>query len=161
MTEPVRKRFRVGLSPEEAFGRFTEGIAEWWPLGTNSVGGADAETCAFEGREGGRLFERSRDGSEAVWGTVLAWDPPQRVVFTWHAGRSPDTAQEIEVTFTPEGRDTHVVLTHGNWDVLGEGAEGARRVYAFGWTAVLARYRKRWYADALLSLASRLGRRRR
>lgn len=37
-------------------------------------------------RQGGRVTERLRDGSEAVWGALLVWEPPDRLVMTWHPG---------------------------------------------------------------------------
>lgn len=143
MTEPVGKSVTVRWSVEDAFARFTEGMAAWWPLRTHSVGGENAETCLFEGRAGGRILERGRDGTEARWGTVLTWEPPRRVIFTWHPGRAPETAQEVEVTFAEEGQRTRLTLTHRGWEALGAGADAARRRYASGWTPALARYRGR------------------
>ncbi len=134
---PLRRSIVVPWTPDHAFRRFTAEIASWWPLRSHSVGGDQAQTVVFENRVGGRIFERSRSGEESTWGTVLAWEPPGRVAFTWHPGRSMDTAQEIEVRFLPEGPGTRLELTHRNWERFGAMAGRARRGYALGWAYVL------------------------
>ena len=45
--------------------------------------GPDPVDCAIEPRVGGRVFERAADGHETAWGTVLAYDPPHRLTFSW------------------------------------------------------------------------------
>jgi uncharacterized protein YndB with AHSA1/START domain len=134
---PVQKAVRVKGSVEAAFRLFTQGIGKWWPLASHSISEADAVTCVMEGRLGGRVFERDRAGREHLWGTVTAWEPPGRVVFTWHLGRPVDTAQEIEVRFSDAGGGmTLVELTHGGWEKLGERAKTVRENYNKGWEFV-------------------------
>lgn len=137
---PVEKAISVPWPMAEAFDRFTRGIAGWWPLQPHSIGGEDAETCVFEGRVDGRIYEISRDGTRHPWGTVTVWQPPRRVAFTWHPGRPVDTRQEVEVRFSPEGTGTRVELTHTGWERLGEDASRSREIYDSGWDTVLARY---------------------
>ncbi len=137
---PVKKSIRVNLPVEAAFRLFTEGIATWWPFKTHSVGEEKVETCAFEGKVGGRLYEIQADGSEVDWGRVLAWNPPQRVVFSWYPGRSEDTAQEVEVKFTAVAGGTQVVLVHRDWELLEERAQKTRDGYDRGWDYVLGQY---------------------
>ena len=138
--EPVRKQLKVNLPQEAAFRLFTEGIGRWWPLATHSVGEDQAETCFFEGWEGGRIVEVLKDGSQAEWGRVLAWDPFHKVAFTWYPGRKPDTAQEVTVTFTEIPTGTEVELVHTGWETLGEKAQANRAGYDSGWDYVLAKY---------------------
>lgn len=139
--EPLVKTVRVPLGAAEAYDLFTTGIASWWPLGTHSVGQDRARACAFEGFVGGRLFETLEDGSENDWGVVTEWRPPRRVTFSWHPGRDADGAQEVEVSFTPEGEgSTMVRLEHRDWHVFGEGAAEARADYDGGWDLVLAEF---------------------
>lgn len=141
-TEPIRKRITVPLSPERAFELFTSGIDRWWPLASHSVAGADAATAVFEPQLDGRVYERTSDGSEHEWGTVLAWEPPRRVVFSWHPGRDRPSAQRVEVVFESEGAGAVVSLTHSDWGLLGAEAESTRRGYDTGWDFVLGeRYR--------------------
>ena len=136
----VRKDVTVRCSVEEAFRVFSEGVSTWWPLETHSVGERSAKACVLEGRVGGRFFEQQEDGTEEVWGTVTAWEPPQRLAFTWHPGRSESTAQEVEVRFTPVDAGTRVELEHRGWERLGERAEEARNEYDSGWDFVIGRY---------------------
>ena len=135
MTEiaPVTKTIVVKRSPEEAFRVYTEGIATWWPLETHSPS-RKAETVILEPRESGRLYERTRDGEEMDWGEVLVWDPPHRLVHSWHLGRS--VATEVELRFTPQGDGTLVELVHRGWERHGDHAAAVRAQYDSGWDFV-------------------------
>jgi uncharacterized protein YndB with AHSA1/START domain len=138
----VVKTIVVNCSPKDAFGYFTEDIGTWWPLATHSViggtsGGSNVpQTCVFESRKGGRIFERGNDGAEHDWGTVTSWEPPSRVAFTWHPGRKPETAQDVEVTFAADEGGTLVTLTHTGWEKLGKDAAVTRENYDGGWELV-------------------------
>jgi len=138
--EPVRKALKVNLSAEAAFRLFTEGLNKWWPLVTHSVGEENAENCFFEGRVGGRIYEVMKDGKQADWGKVLVWEPYDKVSFTWHPGRTSDTAQEVTVTFSESSGGTLVELVHTGWETLGEKAATARNGYVTGWDFVLGKY---------------------
>jgi uncharacterized protein YndB with AHSA1/START domain len=136
--EPLHARVDVPLAPERAFELFTTGIGTWWPLDTHSVGGERTSWCAFEPAEvDGRLIERWDDGTEREWGRVLVWEPPERLVFTWHPGRGPAGAQEVEVRFHPSPGGCSVELEHRGWEHFGEGAEEMRAGYRDGWAHVL------------------------
>ncbi len=137
---PVRKALEIALPPPEAFRIFTETMDTWWPLATHSIDSERVTGCVFEGAEGGRIFETHDDGSIHLWGAVTIWDPPNAVVFSWHPGRAVETAQEIELRFTPQGRGTLVELGQRGWEALGDRAVEAREGYETGWIAVLARY---------------------
>ena len=136
---PVRRTVTVRLSPDEAFRLFTNGIDEWWPLGTHSVGEERAESVTFEAGVGGRIYEVVDGGEEHEWGRVLEWDPPGRVVFSWYPGRDDTTAQQVQVTFTPAGDGTTLELVHTGWETLGDRASEVRANYdsADGWDMVL------------------------
>ena len=138
--QPVVKEISVPLAREQAFALFTEGIAGWWPLATHSVAGSNAVGCHFEPRAGGRLLETAADGTQHVWGTLLAWEPPVRLVVTWHPGRQADTGQELAVSFSPEGDGTRVRLVHTGWERLGDVGPRERDDYDPGWDYVLSRY---------------------
>jgi uncharacterized protein YndB with AHSA1/START domain len=140
--EPLRKSVTVPGSPVVVFDLFTSHFGEWWPLTLPySVFGDAADECGMEPRLGGEIFELSRDGRRCTWGTVVVWQPPQRVEFTWHPGRGPDAAQTVEVTFSPVDCGlTRVDLEHRGWQRLGAGAEGTRAGYDRGWAVVLGRW---------------------
>jgi uncharacterized protein YndB with AHSA1/START domain len=140
----IRKSVTVAVPVEQAFDVFTRRMHTWWPLATHSIrAGRDEEApeqLHLELREGGRFFEQTGD-EQASWGTVLAYDPPRRIVFEWHVNpKNPPT--EVEVTFTPEGGETRVDLVHRGWERLGDDGGETRANYGSenGWTAVLARF---------------------
>jgi uncharacterized protein YndB with AHSA1/START domain len=138
--EPVRHSAKVNCSVSDAFRVFTSGFGSWWPLSSHSIGRADAEVCVFEGKEGGKIYEIGRDGVVHPWGVVTVWDPPRRLVFSWHPGRGADTAQEVEISFAVVEGGARVELEHRDWEVLGEKAEKLRGAYESGWAPVLDRY---------------------
>lgn len=137
---PLVKAVRVPLSVDQAFSRFTEQMAAWWPLETHSVGEQNADTVTLETFAGGRIVETLKSGDTSVWGTVQEWEPPRRVVFTWHPGRDPSSAQVVEVQFNEGDGATEVVLTHRGWETFGDGAEQMWNRYDEGWSHVLGRF---------------------
>jgi uncharacterized protein YndB with AHSA1/START domain len=132
----VVKVVRVPCPPAVAFERFTRDVDRWWPLATHSLSRNDATSVAFEPCAGGRLFERNASGEEHVWGRVITWEPPHAVAFSWHVGRSPETAQRVDVTFTPCAEGTEVRLAHSGWEALAERAAAMRDEYERGWNLV-------------------------
>jgi uncharacterized protein YndB with AHSA1/START domain len=131
---------RVGRPIDAAFELFTRDIGSWWPVDTHHARG-DVVAVVFEARLGGRIYERCRDGAEADWGEVLAWEPPRRVVFTWAPGRGPGGPTEVEVRFTAEGpATTRVEVEHRGWERLGDLAQKTRTSYLNGWPGVLRRF---------------------
>jgi uncharacterized protein YndB with AHSA1/START domain len=134
--DAIRKSVTVNVPVEKAFEAFTDGIASWWPLASHSYGGEKATSVAFEGREGGRVYERQVDGTEAEWAEVVAWEPPSRFVLDWKIAPS-----EVEIRFIEDGAGvTRVELEHRGWDRAGEGAEEKRENYDGGWDVVLGNY---------------------
>jgi uncharacterized protein YndB with AHSA1/START domain len=144
--DAVRKTVTVDCGLEHAFRIFTEGIGSWWPLHTHSIsaGGPSGtpEIFVLEPRSGGRLFERTRDGSECEWGRILVWEPPGRLVLEWSVNpEAPST--EVEVRFSAHGERTQVELEHRGWERFPpEHGPKARASYASagGWEEVLGAY---------------------
>ena len=142
---PLEKTITVKRKPAEAFTVFTEGIGRWWPFALGfCISGARVKSCEMEPHVGGAIFETRDDGERFPWGRILAWEPPGRLVFTWHPGREASVAQEVEVRFEPEGGRTRVTLVHREWQKLGADAAEARKGYDKGWGVVL----KEHYAAA-------------
>ena len=144
----VRSAIVVEAPIERAFRVFTEDFDRIKPREHNMLAVEIAETV-FEPRVGGRVYDRGTDGSEFPWARVLAFEPPNRVVFSWDL--SPqwqlesdlERASEVEVRFVPESPDrTRVELEHRNLDRHGEGWEGARDAVGGegGWPLYLQRY---------------------
>ena len=136
----VEKSVTVSVPVERAFEVFTAEIGTWWPLRTHAVDTERSETVVMEGRVGGRLYERTPSGEEHVWGTLVAWEPLNRIVYSWHPGRGEETAQEVEITFGPEGEGTRVDIRHYGWERLGDRLEETIASYNEGWDKVIAVY---------------------
>jgi uncharacterized protein YndB with AHSA1/START domain len=136
---PIVRSVLVACSQEHAFRVFTEDIGSWWPLDQYSIGDDKAETVTIEPRVGGRILETIRDADPALWGTLLAWEPFDRLVIEWRVNpENPPT--EVEVRFTPEDGATRVELEHRCWERFGERAAEAREGYQAGWQELLALY---------------------
>lgn len=133
---PIRKQVSVRKPPEEAFRAFFDRMGEWWPLDSHSVDPERVESCAVEGHVGGRIYESYADGSRSLWGTVRVWDPPNRVVFSWHPGRDAGSAQEVELRFKSTDNGTEVSLEHRGWEMLKDRADDMWHRYDTGWDYV-------------------------
>jgi uncharacterized protein YndB with AHSA1/START domain len=121
---PITGTTTIAVPIERAFEVFTGSINSWWPH-VYHIGQAEVAEVILEPREGGRWYERGVDDTECDWGRVLAWDPPNRLVFTWQINGSwqfdpdPAHASEIEVRFTSGGpHETTVEVEHRHFDRL-------------------------------------------
>ena len=123
---PVLRAAHVRRSPADTFRLFTDQIGAWWPLGTHGLFGARSGGVSFVD---GVLVERSGAGETTVWGEVLTWEPPDRLVLAWHPGRTEGPHGVVEVTFTGDEDGTRVEIAHRGWDAFGAGAMAARRDY--------------------------------
>jgi uncharacterized protein YndB with AHSA1/START domain len=144
----VRRQIVVNAPIDKAFAVFTERFGDFKPPEHNLLGSPIAETV-FEPRIGGSIYDRGTDGSECRWATVLAYEPPQRVVFSWNIGPTwqieteRENVSEVEVRFTAETPDrTRVELEHRNIDRHGPGWESVAGGVGApdGWTLYLDRY---------------------
>jgi uncharacterized protein YndB with AHSA1/START domain len=139
--EPIRKSITVDASVDHAFEVFTERMGEWWPAKTHSAHKELTDEAGLEPRLGGAIFELWRDGRED-WGEITVWEPPHRLVFTWHPGLPPEETTEVEVRFAADGDSTVVELEHRGWEARGERAAEVRADYDQGWIGVLEHYAK-------------------
>jgi uncharacterized protein YndB with AHSA1/START domain len=144
----VRTQVVVDVPLERAFSFFTEDFDSIKPREHNMLAVEIAESV-LEPREGGRIYDRGVDGSECQWARVLAYEPPDRLVFSWdispHWQIETDYAKtsEVEVRFISETPErTRVELEHRNLDRHGEGWEGAREGVGGenGWPLYLQRF---------------------
>ena len=144
----VRTAIVVEAPIERAFRVFTEEFDRVKPREHNLLAVGIAETV-FEPRVGGRVYDRGVDGSECQWARVLAFEPPDRLMFSWDI--SPfwqlesdlEKTSEVEVRFVAESADrTRVELEHRNLDRHGEGWEGEREAIGGegGWPLYLQRF---------------------
>ncbi len=144
----VRNEVVVNAPVERAFAVFTEQMDRIKPREHNLLS-VDIEATVFEPRVGGRIYDRGVDGSECEWATVLAFEPPDRVVFSWNISPrwqiepDPSRRSEVEVRFIAEdARRTRVALEHRHLERHGDGWQAARDGVAApdGWGLYLRRY---------------------
>jgi uncharacterized protein YndB with AHSA1/START domain len=144
----VRHHVVVEGTPERAFATFTGRMGDIKPKEHNLMGSAITETV-FEPRVGGHIYDRAEDGSECRWARVLAFEPPNRVVFSWDIGptwqleQDPENASEVEVRFHADGPDrTRVELEHRHLDRHGPGWPSLRDGVddEQGWPLYLGRF---------------------
>jgi uncharacterized protein YndB with AHSA1/START domain len=144
----VRREIVVNAPIDKAFSVFTDRFGDFKPPEHNLLRVPIAETV-FEPRVGGHIYDRGTDGSECRWARILAYDPPNRVVFSWDIGPTwqiePDPGQtsEVEVTFVAETADrTRLELEHRHLDRHGPGWESVRDGVGHdqGWPLYLDRY---------------------
>ena len=144
--DATRHELTVEAPPERAFARFAEELGAWWPREYTWSGDA-LEAIGIEPREGGMCFERGPHGFRCDWGRMLAWEPPDRLVFTWQIGPSrepvpdPARASEVEVRFAPAAEGTRVTLEHRDFARHGDAGPGYRDALGSeqGWPYMLAR----------------------
>src|ERR1700686_1770849 len=144
----VRHSVVVEAPIEKAFTLFTRDFGRFKPPEHNMLGVEIAETV-FEPRVGGYLYDRGVDGSECRWARVLAYEPPNRVVFSWDINlqwkleTDPEKASEVEVRFVAEGANrTRVELEHRKLERHGDGWEQMRDAVGSpgGWNSGMQKF---------------------
>lgn len=144
----IRKQVVVDAPIGQAFVVFTERFGDFKPPEHNLLGAPITETV-FEPRVGGNIVDRAADGSECRWARILAYEPPDRVVFSWDISpqwrveTDPELTSEVEVRFVAETESrTRVELEHrkierhgAGWEYVVDGVDGDE-----GWPLYLARY---------------------
>ena len=138
---PLVKTIDVRRTAEDAFRLFTREIGAWWPIKTHSraidAAGERTERVEFEPRVGGRIYETLNTGEERDWGEVLAFEPGERVIFSFMMGRPKDQSGEVEVRFDPiDAATCRVTLTHSHWERYGDEAPVMRGRFSEGWDDV-------------------------
>jgi uncharacterized protein YndB with AHSA1/START domain len=125
-TNTIHKEVFVNTSPERAFKVFAEQFNTWWPA-SHHIGASELDRVIIEPKAGGRWYEIGTDGAETMWGKVLAYEPPSRLLLTWQISAQwayqQDLVTEVEVTFLPQNSGTLVTLEHRNLDRYGAAAE--------------------------------------
>jgi uncharacterized protein YndB with AHSA1/START domain len=144
----VRREVTVQAPIDAAFAAFTGRFGDFKPREHNLLSAPIVETV-FEPRVGGHIYDRAADGAECRWARVLAYEPPDRVVFSWDIGPSwalesdPRHTSEVEVRFEARGPErTRVALEHRHLDRHGPGWEAVRAGVDddAGWLLYLDRY---------------------
>ena len=140
---PIVKTVVVKPPPARAFDLFAAQMGRWWPAAQTP--GKNPVDVVVEPHAGGRWFERDAAGVETLWGEVLAYDPPERLLLGWKLDATfrynPDMLMEVEITFAPHaGGGTAVRLEHRHLERLGADAPRVAALINQGWPARLADY---------------------
>jgi len=147
-TTSLTRQVVVPAPIDRAFRYFTERLGDFKPPEHNLLGATSVETI-FEPRVGGHITDRAPDGSECRWARILAFEPPDRLVFSWDISprwsleTDPARSSEVEVRFVAESDErTRVELEHRHLDRHGSGWEGVHDGVAGdeGWSLYLERY---------------------
>ncbi len=137
MIEPLRLSYEIACPPAHAFDVWTTRLSVWWPKG-HSASGDPATTVVLEPRLGGRIFERTSDGTEIEWGEITHWEPPTRLGYLWHITRERDAATDVDLTFVDIGDDrTRLDIVHSGWERVGDEALEWRNANTGGWNALI------------------------
>jgi uncharacterized protein YndB with AHSA1/START domain len=148
---PVKTQVVVEAPLQRAFEVFTQEMMSWWPADHHLLEGELAEMVC-EPRVGGRIYDRNVDGGECTWARVLAYEPPDRFVFSWditpqwQLETDPSHASEVEVRFIAEtSARTRLELEHRALERHGDGWERMSEVVASpgGWPKTLESYAAR------------------
>lgn len=146
--ETIKHSVVVNAPLDKAFRVFSERFGDFKPREHNLLGVPIVETV-LETRVGGHIYDRGEDGTECKWATIVAYEPPTRIVFTWNIGPTwqlePDPAKrsEVEVRFTAESDDrTRVDLEHRHLERHGDGWPSVAAGVGGdgGWPLYLTRY---------------------
>ena len=140
MIEPLRLSVEIDCAPEHAFAVWTERIGTWWPRGHSVSGDPDIDVV-LEAGVGGRILERTPDGTEIVWGEITGWEPPARLAYRWHIRRDPHEATDVQLHFVDltDGR-TRLDIEQTGWERLGAEARTWRDANTAGWSGLLPHF---------------------
>ncbi len=141
---PIRQDVFVPLPPARAFALFTGAMERWWPCRACADQAEQMVAVLLEPRLGGRWFRRMGNGTDAELGTVLAWDPPGRLVLGWQVDATmrfdPALLTEVEIRFESAEGGTRVALEHRNLERFGDSAAAFVQRVQGGWSVVLGGY---------------------
>ena len=124
----------IQATPERVFRSLTtpEDLVRWW----GAEGVYQTTEWTTELRVGGkwRAGGKAVDGkSFSVEGTILAVDPPRKLVQTWRADWDGSKETKVTYSLTPIADGTRVTVLHEGFD----GRSESCKEHASGWEQVL------------------------
>ena len=127
----VRRSIRASVT--RCFEAWTrpDQLLRWW--GPEGVKCTSAEV---EARLGGRYcIGNELPGGEVLWieGEFLAFEPPEKLVYTWSVRDKTKTPERVTVRFEARGDLTEVVVIH---EQIGD--ESTRTSHESGWVGCLS-----------------------
>jgi uncharacterized protein YndB with AHSA1/START domain len=124
----VQRTFPV--SREEMFKAWTtvEALEQWF-----RPGAMQTKVDTLELHVGGafRFVMSGPENRQVLYGHFLEIEPPERLVFSWHAEGSDHPPTQVTVEFTEHENGTHVRLTHAGFQDTTSAAG-----YVNGWGSI-------------------------
>ncbi len=146
--DAVSRTLEVACSDQRAFEVFASQMGRWWPA-AHHIGSAPFRDICIEPFVGGAWYEVDAAGNRCLWGRVLAYQPPHRLVLAWQLNTEfnydPDIARasEVELRFIALTRErTRVEFEHRHLHRHGAGFEEMTRQVGSdnGWGSILGAY---------------------
>lgn len=141
----IKKTIEVRAPIARAFEVFAGRMGEWWHKEHSIAKGTTQMDVVIEPRAGGRWYEVGADGSEHLWGRVLAYDPPKRLLLAWQLTREfqhdPDFETTVEVRFEERDGMTVVEFEHRDLERMGADAVELLEGMDGGWAMLLGKYK--------------------
>ena len=136
--EPLRLSYEIRCPPDHAFEVWTTRLSSWWPKGHSASGHPDT-TVVFEPRLGGRIFERTPDGTEIDWGeiTELESTPPSRLSLAHRPRPSRRHHRRSSISWPWDDGTTRLDIVHDGWERLGADGPVFREANTSGWNALI------------------------
>ena len=79
----VRQQVVVDAPIDRAFSVFTERFGDFKPPEHNLLAARRSPRPSSSRGSAAHIYDRAVDGTECRWARILAFDPPDRVVFSW------------------------------------------------------------------------------
>ena len=141
----IHKTIEVKAPIERAFEVFATRIGEWWHKEHSIARETTQAHVVIEPRAGGRWYEVGADGSEHLWGRVLAYDPPRRLLLAWQLTREfqydPEFETTVEVRFEERDGMTIVEFEHRDLERMGADAVQLLEGMDGGWAMLLGLFK--------------------
>ena len=137
----IRKTIEVRAPIDRAFAVFASRMGDWWHKEHSIAQGTTQKDVVIEPRDGGRWYELGADGSEHLWGRVLSYEPPRRLVLAWQLTREfqydPHFDTTVEVQFEERDGVTIVHFEHRDLERMGPSAVEMLEGMDGGWGMLL------------------------
>lgn len=101
----------VPVPADQAFEGFTDYIHLWWPLNIYSHFGPGSHVSFSQGQ----MLEEAEDGKQHLWGRILDFDMPTKIVIEFSLGMEGTAPTRLAFSFTESGTGSSVSLTHDGW----------------------------------------------
>lgn len=141
----IRKTIEVRAPIERTFEVFASRMGEWWHKEHSIARETTQADVVIEPRAGGRWYEVGADGSEHLWGRVLAYEPPRRLLLAWQLTREfqydPNFETTVEVRFEERDGLTIVEFEHRDLERMGADAVELLEGMDGGWAMLLGLFK--------------------